>query len=40
MSTDAGMKIDFNDEQWSNAHLSIRLNWDPDSNVNDRRELH
>jgi hypothetical protein len=33
--TEAGMKIDFNDEQSENAHSPIRVSFEPDSNVND-----
>jgi hypothetical protein len=38
--SDAGIKNDFNDEQPRNAPSSIRLSFDPDSNVNDESDLH
>jgi hypothetical protein len=39
-STEAGREIDLNDEQEENAFASIRISFDPDSNVNDESELH
>jgi hypothetical protein len=36
--SDAGMKNDFNDEHPINAPRSIRLSFDPDSNVNDESD--
>jgi hypothetical protein len=38
--SDAGRKIDFNDEQPKSALGSIRVSFDPDSNVNDESDLH
>jgi hypothetical protein len=35
-----GIRIDFNNEQPKNACASIRVNFDPDSNVNDESRLH
>jgi hypothetical protein len=37
--SDAGMKNDFNDEHPRNAPPSIRVCFDPDSKVNDERDL-
>jgi hypothetical protein len=39
-STEAGIQIDSNDEQRSSALASIRVSFDPDSNVNDESDLH
>jgi hypothetical protein len=39
-STDAGREIDFNDEQQQIAAASIRVSFDPDSNVNDESDVH
>jgi hypothetical protein len=39
-STDAGREIDLNDEQPENAFASIRVSFDPDSNVNDESVVH
>jgi hypothetical protein len=39
-STDAGRKIDCNDEQPESAPDSIRVSFDPDSNVNDESDWH
>jgi hypothetical protein len=35
ISTEAGMQIDCNDEQWESASASIRVSFDPDSKVID-----
>jgi hypothetical protein len=37
---DRGRHIDFNDEQSEKAFASIRVSFDPDSNVNDESDLH
>jgi hypothetical protein len=37
-STEAGRQIDFNDQQPWNAAVSIRVSFDPSSNVNDQSE--
>jgi hypothetical protein len=39
-STEAGRQIDCNDEQLENASRSIRVSFDPDSNVNVESEMH
>jgi hypothetical protein len=39
-STEAGRQIDFNDEHLENASASIRVSFDPDSNVNDDSDQH
>jgi hypothetical protein len=33
------MQIDFNDGQRANANASIRVSFDPDSNVNDESRM-
>jgi hypothetical protein len=38
-STEAGRQIDSNDEQSQSALDSIRVSFDPDSNVNDESDL-
>jgi hypothetical protein len=38
-STEAGTQIDLKDEQAGNAPCPIRVSFDPDSNVNDERDL-
>jgi hypothetical protein len=38
--SDAGKSIDFSDEQPESALASIRVSFDPDSNVNDESDLH
>jgi hypothetical protein len=38
--SDAGRQIDSNDEEPSSALASIRVSFDPDSNVNDESDLH
>jgi hypothetical protein len=38
-STEAGRQIDCNDEQIESADASIRVNFDPISNVNDESDL-
>jgi hypothetical protein len=35
ISTDAGMQIDFKHEQYASTRTSIRLSFDPHSNIND-----
>jgi hypothetical protein len=40
ISTDAGRQIDFNEEQGESARASIRVSFDPGSNVNDESESH
>jgi hypothetical protein len=39
ISTDAGIQIDVNDEQPESARASIRVSFEPDSNVNDERDF-
>jgi hypothetical protein len=39
-SSAAGIQIDSNDEQYENASLSIRRNFDPDSKLNEETDLH
>jgi hypothetical protein len=39
-SIEAGRQIDCNDEQLESASSSIRVSFDPDSNVNDDNEVH
>jgi hypothetical protein len=38
--SEAGRQIDFNIEQPENAFASIRVSFDPDSNVNDDSDSH
>jgi hypothetical protein len=38
--TDAGRQIDFNDEQTENVDASIRITFDPNSNVHGEMEMH
>jgi hypothetical protein len=38
ISTDHGIQMDFNLPHLENAWLSIRVRFEPDSNVNDERE--
>jgi hypothetical protein len=40
MVTERGRQIDCNDAQRESAFVSIRLSFDPDSNVNDESEEH
>jgi hypothetical protein len=37
---DRGIRIDSNDEHSENAFASIRLSFEPDSNVNDESDVH
>jgi hypothetical protein len=39
ISSEAGRQIAFNDEQPGNAFDAIRVSFDPDSNVNDERDV-
>jgi hypothetical protein len=38
--SDAGRQSDSNDEHQESAQASIRVSFDPDSNVNDESDLH
>jgi hypothetical protein len=39
-STEAGKQIDLNDKQQDRARDSIRVSFEPDSNVSNESELH
>jgi hypothetical protein len=39
-STGTGRQIDFNEEEFDSISASIRVSFDPDSNVNDETQWH